>query len=135
LLSAADGLIGGRPVDCDQRDMDRYGRIVAVCTADCLHMSGWMVAQGWALAYGQNSADYVGQEATAQAASLGIWQARFVPRWDWRRGERLASEPANDNAPGQCLINGNISSSGERIYHVPGGPYYDKTGIDPAKGE
>jgi len=25
-----------------------------------------------------------------------------------------------------CLIKGNISSSGERIYHVPGQRYYDK---------
>ena len=33
------------------------------------------------------------------------------------------------------MIKGNISSSGERIYHVPGQRYYDKTQIDPSKGE
>ena len=34
-----------------------------------------------------------------------------------------------------CPIKGNISSKGERFYHVPGGQYYDRTKIDPAKGE
>ena len=61
--------------------------------------------------------------------------------WDWRRGDRLAAAPvpakppANDNAAGPCLIKGNISSRGERIYHVPGGAYYSRTKISPATGE
>ena len=36
---------------------------------------------------------------------------------------------------GACVIKGNINSSGERIYHVPGQRYYDKTQIDASKGE
>ena len=32
-------------------------------------------------------------------------------------------------------VKGNITGKGERIYHVPGGPHYDQTGIDTAKGE
>lgn len=31
------------------------------------------------------------------------------------------------DANGQGLIKGNISSSGEKIYHMPGGAYYDRT--------
>jgi hypothetical protein len=34
-----------------------------------------------------------------------------------------------------CLIKGNISSSGERIYHVPGQRYYNKTLINLSKRE
>lgn len=34
-----------------------------------------------------------------------------------------------------CLIKGNISSSGEKIYHMPGQRYYDKTKIDESAGE
>jgi len=33
------------------------------------------------------------------------------------------------------LIKGNIGSKGDRIYHVPGGRWYDKTRIDTGKGE
>ncbi len=52
--------------------------------------------------------------------------------WEWRRGKRIA---ANDNEPGQCRIKGNINREGERIYQVPGGEWYVRTKIDPAKGE
>ncbi len=34
-----------------------------------------------------------------------------------------------------CPIKGNISASGEQIYHVPGGEYYIWTWINPVKGE
>jgi hypothetical protein len=34
-----------------------------------------------------------------------------------------------------CLIKGNISDNGERIYHLPGQRYYDKTLIHQNKGE
>ena len=34
-----------------------------------------------------------------------------------------------------CDIKGNISASGEHIYHVPGQRYYDVTRISPGKGE
>jgi hypothetical protein len=37
-------------------------------------------------------------------------------------------------SPG-CLIKGNISTRGERIYHPPGCRYYNATKIDPARGE
>ena len=37
---------------------------------------------------------------------------------------------------GSCNIKGNISMrTGERIYHVPGGEFYDATVINPGKGE
>ncbi len=34
-----------------------------------------------------------------------------------------------------CEIKGNISSSGEKIYHVPGGRFYDQTKVDVLNGE
>lgn len=34
-----------------------------------------------------------------------------------------------------CLIKGNISSSGEKIYHMPGQRYYDRTKINEGAGE
>lgn len=35
----------------------------------------------------------------------------------------------------QCLIKGNVSSKGERIYHLPGCRHYNSTNIDPKRGE
>ena len=39
-----------------------------------------------------------------------------------------------DNDDG-CLIKGNINNKGERIYHLPGGKWYDRTKISTEKGE
>ncbi|MCP8883023.1 hypothetical protein NIM87_05890 [Devosia sp. XJ19-1] len=34
-----------------------------------------------------------------------------------------------------CNIKGNVSTQGERIYHVPGQKYYNDTRISPSHGE
>ncbi len=110
-------IIARKSVTCEERDVDRYGRIVAVClNSDGEDINAAMVAQGWALAYRQFSNDYVDQEGEAREAGLGMWRGRFVAPWDWRRGSRLVAaqpaRPANDTAAGRCLIKGNISSKG-----------------------
>ncbi|WP_368413408.1 thermonuclease family protein [Dongia sp.] len=128
--------IDGQPVACDVRDVDRYGRLVAVCFAESQDINAWLVASGLAVEYRKYSLDYVGQEATAQAARIGLWSGSFVMPWDFRHGQS-ASTPANDNLPAdaQCSIKGNISNSGKRIYHVQGSGDYDLTRIDESKGE
>ena len=57
--------IAGRPVECAERDRDRYGRIVAVCRVDGADVNAWMVEQGWAVAYRKYSTDYVSHETAA----------------------------------------------------------------------
>jgi micrococcal nuclease len=37
--------------------------------------------------------------------------------------------------PDDCPIKGNISFSGQKIYHLPGQRYYDQTTIDTDRGE
>lgn len=44
-LALADH-VGQRTVACEQRDIDRYGRIVAVCRAGGEDLNGWLVSQG-----------------------------------------------------------------------------------------
>ncbi len=62
-------------------------------------------------------------------------QGSTPPReWLQIRSLELA-QSADENVPSQCVIKGNINSKGERIYHVPGGRYYDRTKIDTSKGE
>lgn len=126
--------IGRGSVTCEARDTDRYGRVIAVCFKDQEDLNGWLVSQGLAVAYRRYSQDYVGQENNAKAVSVGLWSGEFVMPWDWRRGKRLISEQVSTN-PGDCVIKGNISNKGARIYHVPGGRWYDRTKIDEAKGE
>ena len=141
---ALDRQIGGRTVACSERDRDRYGRIVAVCRHGGRDINAWLVRQGWALAYRRYSRAYVNEEASAKAERRGIWRGEFVPPWDWRRGKRLRSSRQSTgrdtrletgHGTGRCRIKGNIGRDGARIYHVPGGRYYERTRISPSKGE
>ncbi len=124
-------------VGCQGQDRDRYGRLIAVCYAGGVggpELNAWLVSEGWALAYRQYSTDYVVEEQAAGEARRGLWRGGFIAPWEWRRGKRLQAATVPDSAS-DCRIKGNISSSGERIYHVPGGSYYDRTKITAAKGE
>lgn len=132
---ALANLIGRAWVRCVEKDRDRYGRIVAVCFLGQKDINAWMVEQGWAVAYRHFAKDYIGHERRAAASKRGLWQGQFVAPWDWRRGKRLAATGKTKKAKKPCLIKGNISRSGERIYHVPGGQYYSRTRINTSKGE
>ena len=98
-----------------------------------------MVAEGWALAYRQYSDDYVEEEQAARAGHKGLWRGVFVAPWEWRKGKRLPSTPVTvtrqNVTDSECRIKGNIGNGGKRIYHVPGGSFYDRTRIDTSLGE
>jgi endonuclease YncB( thermonuclease family) len=78
-------IVGGRQVTCSQRDVDRYGRIVAVCRAGSINLNAWIVGEGWAVAYRRYSMEYVRDEGEARAARKGLWRGEFMMPWDWRR--------------------------------------------------
>jgi endonuclease YncB( thermonuclease family) len=142
--------IGSGNVACDVVDKDRYGRSVAICRLGAEDLNGWLVAQGWGMAYRQYSKAYVSQEDEAKAAKRGIWAGSFTPPWDWRKGKREGDAPGaaaitpapaspTTKAPAApaagCQIKGNINRKGDQIYHVPGSRDYDKTVIDVGSGE
>ena len=132
--------IGRQTVTCEERDVDVYHRIVAVCRVGREDLNEWMVAQGWALAYRHYSKAYVPQEEAAKTGKRGVWSGNFVSPWDWRQRKWEADwskhpPPSASDGKGPCVIKGNINSRGEHIYHVPGGRYYDATVISPWKGE
>jgi len=124
--------VSGKAVYCEILDKDRYGRLIAACSVNDVDVNQLLVSEGWALAYRQYSRDYVSAEENAKKLGLGIWQGKFVEPWNWRRGERL--EEAKAQIPNDCIIKGNISSSG-KIYHTPSSPWYTRTKINTAKGE
>lgn len=80
--------IGRAGIACEERDIDRYGRIVAVCFKGSTDLNSWMVRQGWAVAYLRYSKDYEADEEKARAAGKNIWSGTFDLPWDWRKGQR-----------------------------------------------
>lgn len=123
-------IIANHPVACVREDTDRYGRMVATCTAAGIDLSRAMVQSGAAQAYARYSDRYLAAEATAKAAGIGLWAGRMVTPETHRR--RVDSP--GQLAPVGCQIKGNIGQSG-RIYHRPGQRDYAATRIDTTKGE
>ena len=120
-------------IECVYNGSDKYGRLLGDCWTDGIYVNSWMVENGWAMAYRQYSKKFVKEEMEAREKKLGIWVGAFVEPWKWRRGIRLSSEVTS--MPEGCPIKGNISSSGEKIYHIPDGDYYSRTKISEERGE
>jgi len=80
--------IGQQTVTCNERDKDRYGRVVSVCSAGGQDLNAWMVAEGLAVAYRKYSSDYAGEHNEAMAARRGVWASEFDMPWDWRKGNK-----------------------------------------------
>jgi endonuclease YncB( thermonuclease family) len=131
-------LIGDRTVTCTKRDVDDYGRVVAVCRSGAADLGAEMVRAGFATAYRRYSNEYVDEEKEARNARRGIWAGEFTSPEDYRRDE---AQPQTSDRPAQraprdgCYIKGNVNGEGERIYHVPGSPSYDDTRVDESNGE
>jgi endonuclease YncB( thermonuclease family) len=133
-LALADK-IGRRTVTCRPVDIDRWERLVARCFVGGEDLGAFMVAGGHAVAYRKYSERYVHHERAARRAGVGMWAGSFVMPWDWRRGKRIEPFQAPPDAPPGCPIKGNINSRGERLYHAPGGRWYEQVRIDRYRGE
>lgn len=131
-------LVGDRTVTCTKRDVDTYGRIVAVCRSGAADLGAEMVRSGFATAYRRYSSDYVDEENEARRARRGIWAGEFTNPEDYRHdapAQRRNDAPPQAPRCNGCYIKGNVNGQGERIYHVPGSSSYDDTVIDESKGE
>lgn len=116
-------LVLGKQVylEMDVQERDKYGRLLAyVYLKDGTFVNAELLKEGYArvmtvppnVKYAET---FIALEREARAARKGLW----------------ALEDQDDNegkAPlSQGLIKGNINNKGEKIYHVPGGAYYDET--------
>jgi endonuclease YncB( thermonuclease family) len=80
--------IGQRPITCSGDEFDRYKRLIARCSLDSEDLGGWMVENGWAVAFRRYSEVYVEQEARARERRVGLWSGEFQMPWDWRSSKR-----------------------------------------------
>jgi len=90
--AALAGLVGGRPVVCRGRERDRYGRVLAVCSAGGHDLNAAMVSAGWAIAYGA----YDLEEYRARAAGVGAWVGTFERPAVWRGAHGGLAETPHD---------------------------------------
>ncbi|MDG4488757.1 thermonuclease family protein [Xanthomonas vesicatoria] len=138
--AALDEYLRDKTLRCQQKDTDRYGRLVADCFVQGQSVNGWMVRNGWAVAYRQYATAFIADERIAQQQKRNLWQGTFQQPADYRRNKRhqlAAHAPATapSVAPGTCAIKGNISGKGSKIFHMPGQRDYARTRISAEKGE
>lgn len=125
-------LAAGERLVCEERDRDRYERVVAICRLGRMDLNHVLVREGLAYAYREYSDRYVEAEVAARREELGVFAGGSVPPWEHRRGGGLDAAQAGPNG---CVIKGNVSRSGRRLYHTPESPDWARTRIDPSRGE
>jgi len=130
-------LVEGKTVglEKDVSETDRYGRLLRYVWLEGRMVNARLVEEGYATASTfppdvRYSDLFASLQAQARDRGRGLWGACATPE------APSPTAAAVGAACDQPLIKGNISlSTGEKIYHVPGGYYYDDTVIDEAKGE
>ncbi|UNK17537.1 thermonuclease family protein [Paenibacillus sp. N3/727] len=121
---------------------DKYSRLLAYVYADGQMVQELLLEQGLArVAYiYQPNVRYVDKfndlQTISRNKSLGIWSVENYAQDDGFHPEEQKSEKkgttANtssntDKPKSGCNIKGNINSKGEKIYHTPESPYYERT--------
>ncbi len=125
--------------DPSQDDRDRYGRLLRhVVIPDGRYAAQVLIEGGFGREYTYerahaHQAAFRAAESRARAAGRGIWSSGCTAAPTAAPVAPPAPAPAPTSS--SCVIKGNTSSSGEKIYHVPGGRSYADTVITAAKGE
>lgn len=126
-------LVEGKTVrlEKDVTDKDKYGRLLRYVWVDSLFVNLELVKQGFAFSYTyppdvKHQAEILAAEAEAREANRGLWTVCPI----------ISPTVLPTEAPtSDCNIKGNISASGEKIYHLLGCGSYSKTKIDESRGE
>ncbi len=118
----------------DITDKDKYKRLLRYVWLGDELVNRSLVAQGFAHSYSyppdiKYQEQFVSAERQAREKKLGLWNQCVANNGATiLKSEALISNPT-------CVIKGNISLSGEKIYHLPGCGSYAKTQIDERHGE
>jgi len=118
----------------DITDKDKYGRLLRYVYVDNLFINLELVKQGFATSYTyppdiKYQAEILAAERQAREANRGLWGACPAV------SPVVPSPSGSGQVLGDCKIKGNITTSGEKIYHLPGCGSYTKTQIDENRGE
>ncbi len=142
--------------DDSQDDRDAYGRLLRYIWFDSgTDFGRRMIEEGYAFEYTYRTpyakqAQYKSTEEYARTKQHGLWSPNTCA------GTKKSVKHSNNPAPPapssskpaapkpavtpppasqSCKIKGNISSKGEKIYHMPGQKFYNDTIISSSKGE
>lgn len=125
--------VQGKRASCHAVTVDRYDRTVAKCEVQGRDLGQWLVSDGLIFSFPRYGQDYVATEKEALVAGRGLHASEVQSPSEYRAEKRAVSVQIAPQA--NCVIKGNISSKGTRIYHMPGQSDYASTQISERKGE
>jgi len=124
----------------DITDRDKYGRLLRYVWVDspsagseqALFVNLELVKQGFATSDSyppdiKYQKEFLEAEKEAREVKRGLWEACVA--------SITPTVQVQEPSKSQCNIKGNISASGEKIYHLPECGSYAKTQIDEKRGE
>jgi len=135
-------LIEGRAVELekDVSETDAFGRLLRYVYVDGTMVNETLVREGYAVVSTfppdvKYADHFLAAQQEARATGRGLWGVCFAATPTPQPAARGCPQGCVTPPPG-CAIKGNVSqSTREKIYHVPGGEFYDATVIDPSRGE
>ena len=77
-------LVDGKPVECEQRDLDVYRRVVAVCRVGKIDLGLAMIESGLAVSLSNAPPQYVDAEDRMKGLRIGMWGSTFEMPDAWR---------------------------------------------------
>jgi len=132
-------LVEGKMVrlETDITDRDKYNRLLRYVWLGDILINQALVDQGYAKSYSyppdvKYQDKFVAAEKKAREDKLGLWTACTS---DTTTVAPATTQTPSSTSDPSCTIKGNISSSGEKIYHMQGCGSYSKTTIDESRGE
>jgi endonuclease YncB( thermonuclease family) len=89
-------LIGTHPVECKAVTVDRFGRVIATCTAGGKDLAEEMVRSGYATIFTRSgfASPYERAQSEARTEKRGIWAGSFDVPSDWRRANPREETPS-----------------------------------------
>ncbi len=118
----------------DISETDKNGRLLRYTWLDNVLINDLLIRHGYAVSSThppdvKYQDKFLESQRLARQENRGLWSAceNF--------GEPSKSNSFYTNQNENCLIKGNISKDGEKIYHTPRCKSYEKTVIDESKGE
>lgn len=77
-------LTRGQPITGQEKDRDRYGRVIAVCRVSGEDLAAILVREGFASAFVRHGQDCLDEEAMAKRDGVGVHRHGCAPAWEWR---------------------------------------------------
>jgi micrococcal nuclease len=138
-------LVEGKQVrlEKDVSETDKYGRLLRYVYVDKVFVNLVLVQEGYAYSSTyppdvKYQDQFIEAQRLAREQKKGLWggcPAFSIPVETSPTSTPTATPTPITQPPSGCTIKGNISSSGEKIYHMIGCGSYNKTKIDEARGE